>query len=78
MRVMISSIMKAGSLSTAQPSLIPGMPRMMLRGMPARSATLFQNCSSASIAPWRRPLRKPSANTTAFIAPALVPLMPSI
>jgi hypothetical protein len=33
---MMSSIMKAGSLSTAQPSLIPGMPRMMLRGMPAK------------------------------------------
>ncbi len=78
MRVMMSSIMKAGSLSTAHPSLIPGIPRITLRGMPARSATPFQNRSSASIAPCRRPLRNPSANTTAFIAPALVPLIPSI
>src|SRR6185312_14481509 len=44
----------------------------------AFSLTFCQNTSSASMAPWRPSFRKPSVKTTPFMAPALVPLMPSM
>ena len=44
----------------------------------AESLIAFQNRPSASRAPSGPPRSWPSANTTAFIAPALVPLIPRI
>ena len=43
----------------------------------ALSATVFQNLDSAARPPSSPPSMSPWASTTAFIAPALVPLTPS-
>ena len=69
---MKSSAMKAGSESTARAFEKAGRLPNMLRGILQSAATRLQNVSSASMAPWRLPLMKPSAKTTAFMAPALV------